>query len=246
MYTERFKVRAYELDTTFHLKIQHLFNYLIEVAANHAAELKFGAFDMIKHRLTWVLSRAHVQMDHYPLWREEINIETWPALISDPFAIRDYRLRNSRNEEIGRATTSWMLMNFDTRKAVPMPDFLREVHLSNQSRAINDNFEKLPLPEKAEYNRHFYIRLSDLDVNQHVYSVNYLEWALESMPESWLNAHRLSAFEINFRSESHFGDKVDVSSQEIDGAEVKTTLHVLHRQSDGRELARQRSFWVNR
>ncbi len=246
MFTEKFKIRAYELDTAFHLKVQHLFNFLIEVAANHAAELKFGAFEMIKHRLTWVLSRAHVQIDRYPLWRQEINIETWPALISDPFAIRDYRIRNDRNQEIGRATTSWMLMNFDTRRAVPLPDFLKEVHVSNRERAIDDPFEKLPLPEKAEFTRHFYIRLSDLDVNQHVYSVNYLEWALESMPESWLNSQRLSAFEINFRAESNFGDKVDVSSQEVETVGSKMALHVLHRQSDGRELARLRSFWVNR
>jgi acyl-ACP thioesterase len=76
--------------------------------------------------------------------------------------------------------------------------------------------------------------------------VNYLEWALESMPESWLNSHRLSAFEINFRAESNFGDKVDVSSQEVETVGSKMALHVLHRQSDGRELARLRSFWVNR
>lgn len=76
---EQFQIRSYEIDPSGKITIQSICNYLQEIASNHAYELVVSVHTLFKQKLTWVLSRLHLQMKEYLRWSEKIIIETWPV-----------------------------------------------------------------------------------------------------------------------------------------------------------------------
>jgi len=85
--------------------------------------------------------------------------------------------------------------------------------------------------------------LSDLDINQHVNNVNYIEWAIEAIPIKVIQRYQLSQFEISFRSESKYGDSVISNAQEFESKDQKTYLHGLVNSNTEVELTVARSIW---
>ncbi len=241
---EQFKVRAYEAGHDGRLKFQALFNYLQEAASNHAAALKLAKTDFDRMGLTWVLSRFHVQVSHYPFWNEFVLVETWPSRKERLFALRDFEVFDRQKRLIARATSSWMMIDFKERRAVRLPEFLAEFTNEQKGRAIDDAFESLPELTTVEREKTFQVRLSDLDMNRHVNSTIYIDWALEAVPEDIL-AHRvLNELEINYRAEALYGQRVQSQVQFASEENGKTVLiHRLQKEENGQELCRLVTRW---
>ncbi|MEJ2544536.1 MAG: thioesterase, partial [Calditrichaceae bacterium] len=205
---EDFRIRAYEVGPDGRVTLQSIFNYLQETAGNHSYELGVSVDKLFKQNLTWVLSRVHLRVSKYPFWKQGITVETWPADKDSYYAIRDFRILDETGFEIGQATSSWMMLDLIKRKPVLIPDYIDEMKNKDQNRALDDRFEKLPKLERVDSEKLFNVRLSDLDLNQHVNSVNYIEWALESVPEDIMKEFILSGVEVTYRAESKYGDRV--------------------------------------
>ena len=120
-----------------------------------------------------------------------------------------------------------------------MPDFLLKIPLPDRERAIEDSFPKLPQPVKPDIEKHFDVRLHDLDINQHVNNVKYIEWALESIPLNIWNAKMISSLEITFRSETRYGESVTVQTENRNDC----FIHRIISEKDQRSLALLRTRW---
>lgn len=245
-WTESFKIRAYEAGANGRVSIQAICNYLLESAANHAAALNVSIERLFKMNLTWVLSRFHVQMYRYPRWPDVITVETWPVLKESHYAIRDFRLLDSKNNIIGVASSSWMMIDFIARKPVALPDFIDAIQNKEAGRTLEDPFERLPKTAQVDFAKEFHVRQSDLDVNQHVYSVHYLSWALEAIPKEIWKSHFLKDVEINYRAESVYGDFVLSNCQKQDEDDQVVFVHQLHRKKDEKELTRLKTTWTSK
>ncbi len=242
-WTEEFKIRAYEAGINGRVSIQSIVNYLLESASNHAAHMDVSVRQLFEMNLTWVQSRFHVRMYEYPRWPETVRVETWPAVKDSFYAIRDYRLLDSRGKEIGVASSSWMMIDFKLRKPVALPAIVDNLENKEAGRSLDEPFGRLPVVEAPENERTFFVRQSDLDVNRHVYSVHYVSWGLETIPPEVWKTHGLSDLEINFRAESVFGDRIISQNQIEEEDENLVVIHQLRREQDGKELTRIRTTW---
>jgi len=241
---ETFKVRSYEINSRAVATMETMAKYIQEVASNHARAMKLDVTHLSESRLTWVLSRIHIKMNRYPKWQQKVVVETWPAEKDKYFAIRDYRILDEQGAELGAATSSWMLINVDTRRPAELPVFMEGTENKSRGRALQDSFDKLP-PLNGEYDfkKEFNVHLSDLDVNQHVNFINYIVWGLETVPhEIWEN-YVLKDLQVGFRAESVYGDSVLAVSIEdkIDNARIFT--HRLEKKGNHTELTRLLSRW---
>ncbi|MBN2423512.1 MAG: hypothetical protein JXB44_00685 [Calditrichaceae bacterium] len=239
-WTENFTVRSFEIDLKGQATIQTICRYIQEAAINHAAHLKVDKYSMDDLNITWVLSRLQIRMDRYPFWKEAVTVETWPVLKDKHFAIRDYELSDGKGKSIGVGTSSWMMIDLNTRRPIPLPSFMEGIENIKRSRALDSRFERLPELEKPEFQKSFHVRHSDLDINLHVNYVHYIEWALEAVPREILKDNQLYELEVGFRAESVYGDSISSQCQQ---AEANTYLHKIMRISDNMELTRLVSRW---
>jgi medium-chain acyl-[acyl-carrier-protein] hydrolase len=244
IHVENYIVRSYEIDSRGRVSIQSVCRYLGEIAGNHAAELGVSVEILLRKKLTWVLSRLHVRMQRYPFWREPVRIETWPSGKGKLYALRDFRIFSGKGEIIGTATTSWMIIDLARKRPASIPEFISKIPVPDVPRALDAPFEKLPELEKADFSKTFNVRLSDLDLNQHVNFVNYIEWAVEAVPAETWKDFKLEEIEISYRAESKYGDRIVSQVQQTRQEGRQTCLHRLHKEADKREVAVLRTGWI--
>ncbi|MBW2092862.1 MAG: hypothetical protein JRI34_12175, partial [Deltaproteobacteria bacterium] len=102
--------------------------------------------------------------------------------------------------------------------------------------------DKLPKLERRDYELRFRVRHRDLDLNQHVNNVSYIEWVIESALIALNDAKVLKELEINFQAEARFGDHV-ISRCQSQTHDRTNFLHSLVREEDGQEVARAKTIW---
>ncbi len=215
VWKERFKLRTYDVDFANKIKVSALFNFMQEAATNNANTLGFGYNQMVENHLFWVISRAKIEFKSFPTVEEEIIVETWPRTIDKLYAIRDFIIYNHDQIEIARATTSWLMVNGITRH--PQRINGNPIHLTvyEEKVAIEALCEKIePLDETGvETVDTVRIGYNDIDINQHVSNVRYVELIFNAFPLTFFQNRQVSKFEINFLTESKYEDVLEIKRQ---------------------------------
>lgn len=237
IWTETVRVRSYEAGADNCASILSISNYLQEAAGNHAFALGVAIDQLSVQNLSWVLSRLRVHMNTYPKWRDEVRITTWPCGVERLFAYRDFEIHDADGQRLGAATSAWLLLDIRKRRPARMLDVVRNFAVTDRARAFGDGFgARLAPSPRAEIERTFRVRLSDLDINHHVNNVNYIEWAVETVPP---DAGTLVDLQVKFLAESLSGDEIISRCARMG----QVRQHELLRSSDHKTLALVRTEW---
>ena len=208
IWTQNFQVTSYLVNPQKKLGIYSLLNLLQDAAWMHATHLGHGHDETLKGKTAFVLTRQKVVMDSWPVWGDSISIRTWVRPLQGPFAVRDFEI--VKNEKIiGTCSTSWILMNLETRSAV-LTALDVEPFVSRTDYKLPYDAKKVTIKDPLEPRSTFEVRNSDLDMNEHVNNTRYVQWILDSIPREWHRQFILHEYEVNFLAETHSGDKVEI------------------------------------
>ncbi|CAA0831754.1 Palmitoyl-acyl carrier protein thioesterase-chloroplastic [Striga hermonthica] len=267
VFRQSFVIRSYEIGPDKTATMETLMNLLQETALNHVrsagvAGNGFGAtIEMSLRKLIWVVTRIHVQVDKYSSWGDVVEIDTWADAAGKNGMRRDWIIRdlNSRNI-ITRATSTWVMMNRETRRLSKIPDEVKkEVHPFYLNRAAiptenadTDKIEKLTDDTAAMIQTGLAPRWSDMDANQHVNNVKYIGWLLESVPIKVLEDYNMTRMTLEYRREcrqsnvlqslTSMKQKTEQGKLTSENNALKCT-HLLRMEADQAEIVRARSVW---
>lgn len=221
-------VRSYECAPDGKITIANLCNYLQEAASINAEHLGFSKtnFDEENLNVTWVMTRMRVKVTRRPNWNETVKVFTFPRPARRIVAWRDFIIYGEDGEEVGRASTEWMMIDFTTRRPVAIPAFVTERANHELSPVFSeplgfklspDIFQKSGSPSLNTLHSNFYTVTaapSDIDLNGHVNNVRYITWLFDTMKEM----PEAVDMEIAFKSEVLVGTTVmvDVAKNEND------------------------------
>eukprot|EP00899_Mesostigma_viride_P010439 jgi/Mesvir1/19397/Mv10430-RA.1 len=225
-YREEFVLRFYEVGVNRTASITTIANLLQEVAANHLhcmSNFKYPAAkvieDMAADRVVWVLSSINIQMDSYPLWKDKVVVETFLSSLKRLGVSREWVIRNAATgERLGAAISTWVPINMDTRKLVRIPQYAMDElqHIISSpgisGDALNEYTMKVVSPTEADADwssKKMLARKSDLDMNDHLNNVTYIEWMMEAIPHELAESHELRSLKMEFRSECPLECSVD-------------------------------------
>ncbi|MFN8240580.1 MAG: thioesterase [Bacteroidales bacterium] len=243
-YRKTYVVHVYDIASNEYLAIHSLFNYLQDIASEHATRLRFGRDDLMKDNRFWVLSRIYARISRWPGWEEKLTIATWPRGTDRLFALRDFSISDEKGGHIASATSSWLVVDKETRR-VQRPDSLL-THLQKdlpEGQATGRNAGKIDAPSgKIHEEPAFPVRHSDIDMNLHVNNVNYLRWVTDCYNSSFYRKYMPSSVEINYLAEALPGDRVIIRHSMDESSHVSST-HSLVREEDNTELCRIRIEW---
>ncbi|KAI9169063.1 hypothetical protein LWI28_006368 [Acer negundo] len=212
-YRQTVVIRSYEVGADKTATLESILNLLQETALNHVwmsglLSNGFGAtHGMMKNNLIWVVSRMQLQVDHYPIWGEIVEIDTWVGASGKNGMRRDWLIRSQATGHIfARATSTWVMMNEQTRKLSKMPEEVRAeispwfIHKQAIKEDVAERINKLD--NKAKYAiSGLKPTRSDLDMNHHVNNVKYVRWMLENIPDQVVQSHQLSGIILEYRRE---------------------------------------------
>ncbi len=233
-------IQYHETDQHGFVRPVALLNYMQSAAGLHAGLLGVSVTDLLQNGYSWVLSKVHLVMERYPCGGETIRIKTWPAIRETLVTARDFELFDTAGKMIGRATTTWAVLNLKTRRPAKLADLL-PIYPLNPVRALDSIFGTLPALEQSEHELQLPVLRGDLDINRHVNNTVYAGWALETIPEEVDSSCRLASIEIGFRAEALYGDGIVARTAKTESD--LCYLHSIENCKDGRELARLRTYW---
>ncbi len=198
---------------------------LAQQLAVKAAQLEnFGDARLKEHGCVWILARMRTRFEKKVRFDEKIRLDSWHRGLDGLYFIRDYQLTDSEGQVAVNSTSSWIIMNLESRRIYRGDDVMCLLPPDPQceDRAIEEPCPKITFPKGAELREigTHRVNWSDVDYNGHANNVKYTVWALDNLPQDLVFGHFLKEVSINFNKEARMGETVTLYHAESDGIHI--------------------------
>jgi len=229
LYTIKRYITDSDADFQRRQKPGSMFGMFQDIAALHASNLGADVnWLYTEHNLAWILMRVRVEIDKYPVYAQDVFVDTWPQ---KPRALydRDYQIRDMDGGVLVRAASTWIIMNLATRE-IKRDKFLDYFGVeTDEKRALEKVPGRLKPIEGAELVYEKIIKFSDVDYNVHTNNAKYVDFLMDAFTVEEHRARTLRAIEVHYVNETSPGDVLLFRRKIIDG---KTDYLECVRKSD--------------
>ena len=222
---QNFTIPCYSTDAAWRLKPAAFMDLAQEAAGLHAVHLGFGYDDLIKKNTAWILSRVNVKFIDTPLWRDDVTLTTWHKGFNRLFFLRDFVMTDKDGRERIKATTSWLVLDLNTRSMVRDPQLLEDGTICTEN-AVETSADKVRMPKGVEPEAVYehVVGYSDVDMVGHANNAMYMQWAMDAVDYELTSKQPVKEYTINFNREVKAGDKVTIYRACV---EMEDGLHVF-------------------
>ena len=178
--SQNFVIPCYDTDFSCLLKPASFMDLAQELANVHAQVLGFGYDDLMRTRTAWVLSRMHIHFGTHPRWRQNVTLSTWHKGLDRLFYLRDFQMTDNAGNVLVSATTSWLVIDIDTRRLCRNAEIL-DAGTACMENAIDRPCGKVQVPAGVTETKagEHKVSYSDVDMNGHTNNARYLVWAMD-------------------------------------------------------------------
>lgn len=213
-----YTVEPFDVDFTGRLSWNVLGKHILSSAERHAEARGFNHFSINGHRCLWVLSRMAFEMDSWPRVGENYTITTWIRRYYHYFIDRCFDIVDAQGHTIGHVFSIWAMINEQSRK----PEMLTKLfgsafdtYLDTERPCNIKPFNHIRVEtDVPAYSRRTYY--SDIDENNHVNSIRYIEFVMDSFPKEVFGNKQVRRLEIAYNSESYCGNKLSFYTHCVD------------------------------
>ncbi|MBO7142634.1 MAG: hypothetical protein J6V76_05965 [Bacteroidales bacterium] len=240
-FTKEYRVTHKDTDFNGHLTLASLGNFILDTAGLHAIEINTSIDILNRQNLTWVVTGIHFDINRLPAINTDIRITTRIVEISRLACKRDFYVEQD-GEKIAEISTEWLIINCDTRRPVFLTEVLPHIPdlITEGAQAAKYKHLRFTI-DNPDSTRNHTVRYSDIDINRHLYSMRYIELAMD-MPD--LETHeqqRLKTADVNYMTEVLYNQEVTMLMKR-DG---DSTL-IEMQNSDKKPMFRAEFVWDNK
>lgn len=202
-----YPVSMAEYDMQYRLKPAALLNLLQDMGARNITGKPFGNQELNAQNLGWFLVRYRIEFDNYPQKLSEICFKTENRGTLRQTAYRDFEAYTTDGERILRATTSWLMVDLETKSLVNIEQKFPDIK-KFEKRENDLTLKKLKTITEWNEEKEFHVRYEDLDMNGHVNNTIYISWAMEALDMDFRNNHNIKNIDIYFKHEVRYGENI--------------------------------------
>ena len=103
------------------------------------------------------------------------------------------------------------------------------------------NIENPKAPENIKHEKEFEVRYFDIDTNDHVNNVQYVEWALEAIPVNIKNDYTLKRLKTIYKKEVNLGDIIKSIVEIVENENGIICYHLIS--NHGQEACVLETYW---
>jgi len=161
--------------------------------------------------MIFVVSKVLVRFKRTPRIDDCLEVRTWNSGTQGVSFVRDY-VMTVNGEEVGRATTRWVLVSYSARRILRPEALFTNVTTNAEEDVIMEPARRINLIADAAVSTDRYLAtLTDMDTNYHVNNTRYGDLLINYSGLDYTD-RSVSEFEIHFTSELKSGESVVVSS----------------------------------
>lgn len=242
-FSKEYEINYYDVDHNLKCKLPSIVNYLCDIGNGQSESIGDTIESLTENNSAWVFYKYDIKMKEYPKYRDVIKVETTPVGFNKFYAFRGYKISNSRGEIIGEALALFFLIDIAKRRPRRISMDQLKLYDSEDIANITIEMDKIRALEVVDASKEFNIRYSDIDSNEHVNNVKYIEWAIESVSIDIIKEYELKRVKVVFEKETTYGHKVIVDAQIIN--QDNNTITTIHRiyNDENKELTKLELDW---
>lgn len=198
-----YEVGSFQIHPDGRISLTSLADLFQEIAWKHADSADFGR-NLYATNQVWILSRLEIKVLKFPKWGDKIQLFTGGRGAQKLFAFREFMVWDENEQVLARGMSSWLLLNSETKRILK-PESVLSPALFDPSKQPEWQPSKLVISGEEIASEEVKVRLSDLDLNNHVNNTSYIRWL-----ENLLFDHdiRPEAIAINYLAECVEGETV--------------------------------------
>ncbi len=235
VYTRKYRVNAHDVNGDKYLTILSLLRSMQECSLLHARALKTSVWDMEEEQITWVLIRKELKILEPLELDDDYTVITYPSGFEKFFAYRDYLVFNEDKKLVAAASSTWTMINTDSRKLSKIPERILKIGTPADLKFLTKADKIMGKPQSWELVDNRLVRSYDLDWNGHVSNIVLLRYMMEVYKVRGIEDQHIQNLLIHFINEADLNQEVSV---EI-GQSKKESFAAL-RSKDGKSVASSR------
>ncbi len=237
-YQNQYFLTAGECDAQAAMPLTLIVSRIIETATDHANSLGIGYANLISMNLGWVLSRLTIDIVNRPGINSPYTVTTWIEGFNRLFSDRCFEMADKDGTVFCRARSLWAAIDLEKRVAADLTVLDTAPMINTERHSPVKRQERPSSPAVVTTERQYRFMFSDLDFYRHVNSVRYVETILNQWSLERYDRQEIERFEIAFNHECHYGDVVDIKSDDSDP--MKSVLEITR---DGVRVTAVKIFW---
>lgn len=175
----------------------------------HSELVGYGLNSIEKTNLSWVLLGWKVKVINRPKYNTELNIHTWARDSNKISTYRDFEIYDENNNLLIIATSKWILVDLKKEKMAELtPDIIDLYQKEEKSVFEERTISKIREPNYFSNKISYPILRSDIDINNHVHNIYYLDFAYEALPENIYKNDECNNIEIMYKKQIKLGDTI--------------------------------------
>lgn len=219
IYEEKMKATLEDFGKGGVMTERGILRILENIACYHSDSLGYGAADMDKTGIGWILLEWKVKILRFPRYGESLRVTTWSRGVATfCTTLRDYEIFGEDGKPCVIASSKWAVVDVKAGKIAKIDEALIAQY-QTETRSVFEEKDILRLREPKAYSAEstYTVRRNEIDLNGHVHNLCYLDFALDALPEAVYQTAPFSEMRITYRKEILLGENITCKYCGVDG-----------------------------
>lgn len=148
----------------------------------------------------WILTDWMLEIISYPKYGDKISAKTWSEPVNHPLiSTRDFELFCNGTQTV-KGTTKWIQLDMNTNRPCKIDvDLIAKYQPEDKCEFAETKLPRLVTPESFSNEVSIQIRREDIDFNEHVHNLTYLDYALEALPKEVYDNRDFRSVRISYK-----------------------------------------------
>lgn len=207
------RVRYSEIGENGLLTLPGVLNYFQDCSTFQSEEVGLGISVLKDWKRFWVLSAWQVIVERYPAMGEEIRTSTWAYGFRGFMGFRNFTMDTADGERLAYANTFWTYINRENDFPVKLTERDTEGYGLEEKLEMDYAPRKIVLPKEYTKEDVFYVQKHHLDTNHHVNNCQYVQMAMDYLPENY----KIYQMRAEYKQQARLNDQICPGKAEADG-----------------------------
>ncbi|KHS55658.1 hypothetical protein QX51_18165 [Terrisporobacter othiniensis] len=208
IYCNNYKIGLEDIGIKNEATNKALLAIMEDVAGLHSASVGYGVLDIETKKRVWILLDWKMKVIKRPKYNDDIKAETWSRKVERLYAYRDFQLKDKEGNIIAIGTSRWILIDTDRKRPMKLTADIADLYESETDKSVfPEQIEDIKC-ENYLFKKDYYIQRRDIDINEHMHNLNYLDMAYEILPEDVYKNKVFDNIRIVYKKEILYGEKV--------------------------------------
>lgn len=207
IFNEKVKIQLKDIEKENYIKNKGILEIFENVATHHSDLVGYGPNSINETGISWILFDWKIKVIKRPKYGQTLSVNTWGRMKKKVYTYRDFEMYDEENNLCVIGTSKWAIVNINTNKIEKITEEIYEKY-QLEDNSVFDTIELEKIKEQEEYSKELVYQVCrrDIDLNNHMHNLYYLDLAYEVLPEEVYKKRPFNEFRINYKKEVKLGD----------------------------------------